>query len=276
MYSLNIRGNLLTLDSPLVMGILNVTPDSFYDGSRVTSEKGLLEAAAGMLEDGATFLDVGGYSSRPGAEDISLDEELRRTVGSIELLHKEFPRAFISVDTFRSEVASQAIDAGACMINDISGGSLDNAMFRTIARLEAPYILMHMRGTPQNMTQQANYEHLLKEMFAYFGERLRELDHLGVCDVLIDPGFGFAKNIDQNFELLSELDLFNFLERPLVVGVSRKSLIWKTLNVTPDTALNGTSALHMAALLKGANILRVHDVPQAMEVVKLYNHLKKD
>lgn len=222
-----------------------------------------------MLSEGATFMDVGGYSSQPGAEDISVEEEQSRVLKAIKSIVKEFPQAIISVDTFRSEVAKQAVQEGACMINDISAGELDPKMFETVAALKVPYIAMHMRGTPQTMKEFTSYDNLVKEVMRHFVERINRLKVLGVNDIIIDPGFGFAKTIDQNFELLAHLDHFKNLERPILAGLSRKSMIWKTLGITADEALNGTTALNMTALLKGATILRVHDVKEAVQVIKL-------
>jgi len=256
------------------MGIINITPDSFYSGSRFESEKEILIQAEKMLTEGATFLDLGAYSSRPGADDISVEEELNRMIPTIELILKEFPEALISVDTFRAEVANKSIHAGAAMINDISAGKLDEKMFPVIAENQVPYIMMHMKGTPQSMKDLNQYEDLTSEVLYYFSERIRAARSLGINDIIIDPGFGFAKNITQNFELLSRLELFNNLELPLLVGVSRKSMIWKKLNISANEALNGTSVLNTAALLKGANILRVHDVKEAVECIKLTHELR--
>jgi dihydropteroate synthase len=267
--TLNIRGRLLSLDKPAVMGILNITPDSFYDGGNFNSEPAILKQAAKMLSEGATFIDVGGYSSRPGASDISPAEEIKRVVPAINHVIKEFPEAIISIDTFRSEVARAACDHGASIINDISGGSQDKLMFKTVAALDVPYILMHMRGTPETMARDTVYQNLLREIFDYFHPRLHELQQHGVKDIIIDPGFGFAKTREQNFELLGHLDMFHIFSKPVLCGLSRKSMVWKTLNITPDDALNGTTSLNTIALLKGASILRVHDVKQAKEVVDL-------
>lgn len=271
--TLNIRGTLLDLTTPKIMGILNVTPDSFFDGSRYTTDDSIIMQTEKMLAEGATFVDVGGYSSRPGAENIPETEEINRSVGAVKLISKKFPTAILSIDTFRSEVARQAILEGASIINDISAGEQDQNMFATVAKLKVPYIAMHMRGTPQTMKTLAEYENLIKEVTSYLLQKITLLESLNVKDVLIDPGFGFAKTAEQNFHLLNHLDYFAILGKPLVAGLSRKSMIWKTLGVKPDDALNGTTALNMTALLKGANILRVHDVKEAMEVVKLYARL---
>ncbi len=268
--TLNIRGNLLSLERPLVMGILNVTPDSFFEGSRVENEKSQLQKAERMLAQGASILDVGGYSSRPGAEHISEDEERKRVSQAIGAIAREFPDAPISVDSFRASVAEAAIDSGAAIINDISGGSLDDQMFETVARLKVPYILMHMRGTPQNMVKQTQYEHLIEELFAYFAEKVGQLQPLGVSDIVLDPGFGFAKTKEQSYEVLRNLGYFKSLKLPLLAGLSRKSMIYKELGTSPEEALNGTSVLNTMALMNGASILSVHDVKPAVEAVKLY------
>lgn len=268
--TLNLKGNLVDLTTPLVMGILNVTPDSFYDGGYYNSDTLLIKQALKLHNEGATILDIGGYSSRPGATDIPQEEELKRVVNGINIVLKELPEAFISVDTFRSEVAKAAIEAGACMVNDISGGSLDKNMWKTVAALKVPYILMHMKGTPQNMKDHAVYEKLLPELLDYFHTRLHQLNELGVKDILVDPGFGFAKTIDQNYEILKNLNYFKALNRPLLIGLSRKSFIHKRLGIKPEKALNGTTVLNTIALMNGASILRVHDVKEAVEAVKLY------
>lgn len=263
----------MDLSTPVVMGILNITPDSFFEGSRVNTESEILALAEKLLSEGSTFLDVGGYSSRPDAEDITPEEECSRVIKAVKAIVKEFPEALLSVDTFRADVAKQGIQEGASLINDISAGELDAKMFETIATLKVPYIAMHMRGTPQTMKELTSYDDLMREVMRYFVEKINRLKELGVNDVILDPGFGFAKTIDQNFELLAHLDYFKNLNRPILVGLSRKSMIWKTLNITADEALNGTIALNMAALLKGTSILRVHDVKEATEVIKLYSKL---
>lgn len=272
--TLNIRGRLIQLDTPKVMGILNVTPDSFYDGGNFNTEKAILGQVEKMLSEGADFIDVGGYSSRPGAIDIKLEEEISRVVPVVKAINNSFPNCHISVDTFRAEVAKRAIDVGAVMVNDISGGSLDDGMFDIIAKNHVPYILMHMRGTPQSMSSQVEYDNILKDIIHYFQLKIDQLRKKGIIDVILDPGIGFAKTIDQNFEVLKHLDHFQILELPTLVGVSRKSLIWKTLKTTPENALNGTTVLNTVALLKGASILRVHDVKEAVEAVKLINFVR--
>src|SRR5258706_3051589 len=267
--TLNVRGKLIDLSEPKIMGILNVTPDSFYDGLKYIDEASILKQAEKMISEGADFIDVGGYSTRPGAEEISEEEELNRVLPVITIIAKNFPDTIISVDTFRSGVARQAIEAGASMINDISGGEQDARMFETVASLGVPYILMHMKGDPQTMTKQTTYENILKEIIDYFHQKVFRLQKLGVKDVVIDPGFGFAKTVDQNFELLNKLDRFQILEKPMLVGLSRKSMIWRTLQTNPEGALNGTTVLNTIALLKGTSILRVHDVREAKEAIQL-------
>lgn len=272
--TLNLRGRFLNLATPAVMGIVNATPDSFYDGGRYPSETLLLNRVEQMLHEGATFIDVGGYSTRPGADEISAAEELKRIIPLIKNITRNFPEALISVDTFRSEVAKAAVQEGACMINDVSGGAADTSMYQTVANLQVPYVLMHMRGTPKTMSTKTDYENLLKDITDYFHERINQLEALHVKDIIIDPGFGFAKTPEQNFQLLNDLGYFKILQRPVLIGVSRKSTIWKTLSITPEEALNGTTCLHTLALLQGAAILRVHDVKEAMEAIQLLSHTR--
>lgn len=267
--TLLVKGKLIDLSEPKVMGILNITPDSFYDGGKFTEETKILKQAEKMLKEGATFIDIGGCSTRPGAKDISEEEEKKRVLPAIEAILINFPQIIISVDTFRSSIAKIAVEAGAAMVNDISGGSLDKKMPEVVASLQVPYILMHMQGTPQTMASLANYENLLKEMIDYFHQKINVFQALGVKDIIIDPGFGFAKTINHNFELLRKLEYLRILEKPMLVGLSRKSTIWKSLAIKPEEALNGTTSLNTVALLKGASILRVHDVKEAVEVVKL-------
>lgn len=255
------------------MGVINLTPDSFYDGGKFKNEADIVTQVEKMLVDGATFVDLGGYSSKPGAEFVSEDEELRRVIPVVELIVNKFPEIILSVDTFRSKVAIESVASGAAMINDISAGFLDADMIKTVAKLKVPYIMMHMRGTPQTMQQLSQYEDLLKEINWYFSERLQQTKNEKIIDVILDPGFGFAKTTAQNYELLDKLELLKMAEKPILVGLSRKSMIYKTLNITPQQALNGTTALNMMALSKGANILRVHDVKEAIECVTLYNQL---
>ena len=271
--TLNVRGKLVDLSTPRVMGILNVTPDSFYDGGKFTGEEPILNQVKKMLDEGASFIDVGGYSSRPGALDISEEEEAARVVPTIQLIIKNFPQCIISIDTFRSSIAIKAVEAGASIINDISGGEQDSRMFETVALLDVPYILMHMRGTPQTMTKLTGYSNLLKDVTNYFHSKIQQLHQLGAKDIIIDPGFGFAKTAEQSFELLHHLDHFRILGQPILAGISRKSMIWRTLNTTSEGALNGTTALHAVALLKGASILRVHDVKEAVECTALIEKL---
>ena len=254
-----------------IMGILNVTPDSFYDGGRYFSIENIEHQVEKMILEGADFIDVGGYSSRPGAKDISEKEEKKRVSKAIKVIKKSFPDVFISVDTFRSVVAEAALDEGACMINDISGGTLDNNMYNLVANRQLPYILMHMKGTPQTMKTQNNYDNMLIDLLSYFNIKIEKLKKMGVKDIIIDPGFGFAKNIRQNFLLLKNLAYFKALDRPVLVGVSRKSMIYKSLGVEPEQALNGTTVLNTFAIQNKASILRVHDVKEAVECVKLYN-----
>lgn len=272
-FSIQSKGRLWLLDKPWVMGILNITPDSFFEGSRQKNIDELLKNAEKMLSEGADILDIGGYSTRPGASEVCLQEELQRVIPAIEAIRGKFPECLISIDTFRSEVAQKAIASGADIINDISGGSLDEKMFDTVACLQVPYILMHSRGNPQTMSQMCCYENILSEILHFFEQKIKKLRILGVKDIIADVGFGFAKNIDQNFFLLKNLSYFQSLQVPMLVGISRKSMIYKTLSVGPYEALNGTTALNMFALMQGANILRVHDVKEAKETILLYQKL---
>lgn len=268
--TLNIKGKILDLSSPVVMGILNVTPDSFYDGGVYTTEKDILNKASKILSEGARIIDVGGYSSRPGADDITTIEEIQRVVPAIRAIIHEFPNAIISIDTFRAEVARAAIEEGAAIINDISGGALDKEMFATVAQLKAPYILMHMKGTPQTMANENDYNDLLLDIIDYFQKKISELKNLGIKDLVIDPGFGFAKSINQNYELLRNLNYFKLLNLPILVGISRKSMIYRKLSIGSEEALNGTTVLNTIALMNGATILRVHDVKEAVEAITLF------
>jgi dihydropteroate synthase len=273
---INAGGKLIDLEIPKVMGILNITPDSFFGGSRYNTDEEIIAAAGKMLDEGAAILDIGGYSSRPGAADISVEEEGRRVTKAIELIRGTFAHAVISVDTFRSEIALRAVlESGAQMINDISGGDADNKMFSVVERLNVPYIMMHMKGTPATMQNNPVYDDIVADILKYFGERIFRLRSAGVKDIIIDPGFGFAKTINHNYELLRRLDDLQIAGLPLMVGISRKSMIWKTLDITADEALNGTTAIHAIALSKGADILRVHDVREAVQAVKLVAKLKK-
>ncbi|MGB1210163.1 MAG: dihydropteroate synthase [Lacinutrix venerupis] len=272
--TINCKGKLIDLSTPKIMGILNVTPDSFYDGGVYKEESKIVNRVKIMLEEGATFIDVGAYSSKPNADEVSVDEELNRILPIIDVLLKHFPDILISVDTFRAEVAKQCIDKGAALVNDISAGLLDEKMLETVANLNVPYIMMHMRGTPKTMQQQTNYNDILKDILFYFSERITKARALGIKDIILDPGFGFAKTTEQNFELLNILEGFKITNLPFLAGLSRKSMIYKTLQTSPTEALNGTTALNMIALQKGAAILRVHDVKEAMECVTLFNKLK--
>jgi len=271
--TINSKGELIDLSEPKVMGILNITPDSFFDGGKYKDVKSILVQTERMLGEGATFIDIGAYSSRPGAAVVSKDEELLRILSIVELLTTEFPEILLSIDTFRGSVATKCLEAGATLINDISAGKLDEAMLPTIAKYKVPYIMMHMKGTPQTMQQNTEYCNLLTEVLHYFSERIEVARALGIHDIVIDPGFGFAKNLEQNYELLQKLDLFQTLNLPILAGLSRKSMIYKTLGTDAQNALNGTTALNMVALSKGANILRVHDVKEAVECVKLHESL---
>lgn len=269
-YTLNLGGQLLSLATPRVMGILNVTPDSFYDGSRCPEKAEITERVHTIVREGADIIDIGGYSSRPHAADISPDEEMRRLSVGLEIIRKHYPDAFVSVDTFRAEVARRCVEEyGVQIINDISGGELDHKMFETAADLHVPYILMHMRGTPDTMMSLTDYDNLIGDMLYYFSERIARLESLGVNDIIIDPGFGFSKTLDDNYLLMKHLDEFARIGLPLLVGVSRKSMIYKYFGTTPAESLNGTTALNVLALLGGANILRVHDVREAVEAVRI-------
>lgn len=272
--TINCKGNLIDLSVPKIMGILNCTPDSFYDGGKYKSESEILSQVEKMLNEGATFIDIGAYSSKPGADFVSEEEELQRLLPIIDLVLQHFPEALLSVDTFRSKVAQKAVENGAAIVNDISAGMLDDNMLETVAKLQVPYIMMHMKGNPQTMQSLTNYDDIVKEMTFYFSERINKARSFGLNDIIIDPGFGFAKTLEQNYEVLQKLDYFNILELPILVGVSRKSMIYKLLENSPQEALNGTSVLNTIALQKGAKILRVHDVKEAVETIKLVEKLK--
>ena len=272
--TLNAGGKLLDLSTPQVMGIINLTPDSFFADSRKQSVDSALQQAGKLLTDGAAFLDIGAYSSRPGAADISVQEEMDRLLPVVEVIVNAYPESVLSIDTFRAQVAEASIKSGAHIINDISGGELDADMFATVARLQVPYILMHMKGTPQNMNQLAEYENVFDEVFDYFTSKHHQLKQLGVKDVIIDPGFGFAKKAEHSYTLMNRLQDFNTLQLSVLVGISRKNMIYKTLGITAAEALNGTTVLNTIALTKGANILRVHDVKEAVEAVKLWEICK--
>jgi dihydropteroate synthase len=273
--TINCKGTLLDLNSPKVMGILNITPDSFYDGGMYKDETTILNQTEKMLNDGATFIDVGAYSSRPGAAEVSEEEELKRIVPVVELLIKKFPDIIISIDTFRSKVAKETINLGAALINDISGGNLDSKMYETVAKLKVPYILMHMAGTPKTMQNNPTYEDVTKDLIYFFSDKIDQLHRLNVSDIIIDVGFGFGKTIEHNFQLLRNMSLFQNLDKPILAGLSRKSMLYKTLDITSQEALNATTSANTIALLNGANILRVHDVKEAVEAVKLVNQLRE-
>jgi dihydropteroate synthase len=272
--TLNSKGNLIDLSQPAVMAILNLTPDSFYSQSRVKNNDEALKRTANFIQEGAQFIDIGAYSSRPGATHVSEAEELERLLPIVEVIAKEFPNTLISIDTFRAKVAEAAILSGAHLINDISAGSLDEAMFDTVAKLQVPYIMMHMKGTPQNMQENPTYENITSEVLTYFIEKLNHLRKLGIKDIIIDPGFGFAKTIDHNYKLLQEMESLNILALPILVGFSRKSMLTKFLEIKSEEALNGTTVLNTISLQKGAKILRVHDVKAAMECIKVSEKVK--
>ena len=270
---INCKGELIDLSIPKVMGILNVTPNSFFDGGKYKNENELLERVQKMLNEGADFIDVGAYSSKPNAEFVSEEEEISRIIPVVNLLQKHFPEIILSIDTFRAGVAKVCIENGAAIINDISAGKLDDKMLETIAEFQVPYIMMHMKGTPQTMQTFTQYDDIIKEMLFYFSERIAAARALGINDLIVDPGFGFAKTLEQNYAVMKKMELFQMLELPLLVGISRKSMIYKTLETNAESALNGTTFLNTIALTKGAKILRVHDVKEAVECVRLFNKL---
>ena len=274
MSSINCKGKLIDLATPKVMGILNITPDSFFDGGKFRSDANILKHTEKMLSEGATFIDVGGYSSRPNAQHISEDEELRRVIPVVELLIKKFPEVLISIDTFRSNVATKCVNIGACMINDISAGNMDVKMFTAVAKLQVPYIIMHMQGTPQTMQKSPKHVDIVHEVIYYFSKKVDELHALNVNDIIIDVGFGFGKTPEQNYELLKNLSLFKNLETPILTGISRKSMLYKLLDITPAKALNATTVANTMALLNGTNILRVHDVKEAVEAIIIVNAIE--
>ena len=272
---INVNGRLMDLSEPQVMGILNVTPDSFYAGSRGVTEQSIVDRLHQCMNEGASIVDIGAYSSRPGAQEVSVAEEMERLRTGLELVRKHRPDAIVSVDTFRADVAKMCVEEyGVALINDISAGQMDNQMFTTIARLGVPYIIMHMKGTPQDMQIAPKYDHFLKEIFYYFSEKVQKLRDLGVKDIIIDPGFGFGKTLEHNYELMNHLEEFALFELPILVGISRKSMIYRLLDITPEEALTGTTALNTIALQKGAHILRVHDVREAVETVKIVQKMK--
>lgn len=269
-YTINVSGSLIDLAEPHIMGILNITPDSFYSDSRKQTEESIRLQVRKIVDEGGQMIDLGAYSSRPGANDVPVQEEMERLRRGMKVLREEAPDMPVSIDTFRADVAKMCVEElGAGIINDISGGELDNNMFPTIAKLGVPYVLMHMKGTPQNMQQEAHYEDLMKEIMLYFAEKVQRLRDLGQKDIILDPGYGFAKTINHNYELLQHQEMLKIFELPILVGLSRKSMVYKLLGTTPDQALNGTSVLHTLALQKGANILRVHDVKACAEVIKI-------
>ena len=273
---LNIKGSLLDLSCPKIMGILNVTPDSFYDGGFYSNEKEVLKQVEKMILDGVDIIDIGGYSSKPGAKTITIKEEEKRVLPIIKLIYKTFKKTIISVDTFRSEIAEKSINAGASIINDISGGDFDNNIYKIAERYKAPYIMMHMKGDPSNMQINPTYQNINYEIIKNLSKKIDFAQKKGVCDIIIDPGFGFGKTIEHNYQILNNLKLYKVLHKPILIGVSRKSMIYKLLKTDPSKALNGTTALNTIALINGANILRVHDVKQANEVIKLCGFLKEN
>ena len=273
MFTLQSKDRTIVVDKPIVMGILNITPDSFFEGSRVVEMDQILRKAEQMLRAGATLLDIGGQSTRPGSERLSAEEECDRVILPIERLSSEFPQAFLSVDTYHAQVAEAAVNAGAHMVNDISAGLLDNKMLATVSKLQVPYVIMHMKGEPETMNQNTNYQNLTKEIIDFLAERKNACQKQGIRQIIIDPGIGFSKTIEQNFELIAKLEAFQELDAPLLLGISRKSFIYKTLNTDPAGALNGSTFLHAIGLQKGAKILRVHDVQEAVEAVRLFNAL---
>ncbi len=271
--TINCKGQLIDLATPKVMGILNVTPNSFFDGGKYKNQQEILSQVELMLAEGATFIDIGAYSSKPNADFVSVKEELARIIPVVDLILKHFPKALLSIDTFRSEVAQLTIEKGAALINDIAAGSLDQQMMAVVAKHNVPYIMMHMRGTPQTMQTMTDYEDIVKEMLFYFSQKVHQARSLGINDLILDPGFGFAKTTVQNFEVLQKMELFQILELPLLAGISRKSMVYKPLHSNASEALNGTTVLNTIALTKGSKILRVHDVNEAMECITLYNKL---
>ena len=273
--NINCKGKLIDISSPKVMGVLNLTPDSFYDGNKFNNEKKILNQVEKMLNDGATFIDIGAYSSRPGATHISEDQEKSRIIGTVELLITEFPDANLSIDTFRSSIADECLNAGASIINDITASEYDSEILKIAHKHNAPYVMMHMKGMPQDMMKQNKYDNLIKDIIYYFSKKIEAARTAKVNDIIIDPGFGFSKNIDQNYDILKNLGLLKSLDLPILVGLSRKSMIYKLLKTTPELALNGTTSLNTIALLNGAKILRVHDVKEAMECIKITNQFNK-
>ncbi len=275
-YAINVKGRLLSLKTPQIMGILNITPDSFYEGSRAIEPSKMLQLAENMLQNGATILDIGGMSTKPFADEISLNDEISRVIPAIEAIHDKFPDAILSVDTYRSKVATAAIAAGASIVNDISGGELDNDMLPTVAKLNVPYICMHMQGTPQTMQNNPSYHDVVLEIFQDLQKKINKCRDAGIKDIIIDPGFGFGKTMEQNYQLLHHLDFFGQLDCPILVGVSRKGMIYKPLNCSQNNALAGTITANTLALVKGAHILRVHDVKETADCIEIFNCYKRD
>jgi dihydropteroate synthase len=276
MFTLNCRGSILVIDQPIVMGIINTTPDSFYRGSRSKGIDDILFRAEKMINEGASILDVGGQSTRPDSTPVPVDEELARVLPAIEAICKRFPQQVVSIDTFYAKVATAAIEAGASIVNDVSAGNLDEELIPAVAELHVPYVLMHMPGTPQTMQNNPQYSNVTLEVFDFLNFKIKELVEAGVDDVIVDPGFGFGKTATHNFQLLNQLSWFGELNRPIMVGLSRKATIYKTLDTTPDEALNGTTVMHTIALMNGANILRVHDVKEAVQAIRLFSEYKKE
>jgi dihydropteroate synthase len=275
MFTLNCKGRLLVIDEPIVMGIINATPDSFYDGSRISEKDAVLQRVEKMITDGAAIIDIGGQSTRPGSERISPEEESDRVIPFIEAIHQRFPQAVISIDSFYSSVVKEAVAAGASIVNDISAGTIDEDLIPTVASLNVPYILMHLQGNPQTMQQNPVYENVVLDVFDFLNKKIKHLHETGINDVIVDPGFGFGKTIAHNFELLNNLEFFQQLSKPLLVGLSRKGTIYKTLGITSEEALNGTTVLNTISLLKGASILRVHDVKEAKQAIQLFQAMAK-
>ena len=275
MFSINCKGQPLIIESPIVMGILNVTPDSFYQHFSVTQMDGILSTAEKMIKDGASILDIGGQSTRPESQRIQAKEELARVIPVIQQIHQAFPNIILSIDTYYAEVAKEAVFAGASIVNDISAGTMDEAMISTVAQLKVPFVCMHMKGVPENMQHSPFYNHIIEEVKSFFDKRISICKNAGIRDIILDPGFGFGKTIEHNFQLLKQLDTFNSFELPIMIGLSRKSMVYKVLNTDPQNALNGTTALHTIALLNGATILRVHDVKEAKETIELIEVYKK-
>ena len=273
--TINCAGKLVDLSTPKIMGILNVTPDSFYDGGVHNSDKKILKHVEKMLNDGAVFIDIGAYSSRPNGINVDENEELNRVVPALELVINKFPETIISIDTFRSKVAETCLNSGASIINDVSAGEMDKKMMKIVGKYNVPYVMMHMKGNPQNMIKKTNYDDMLKEIIKYFSKKINQAVSYKINDMIIDPGFGFAKDLKQNYNLLSNMDLLKILEKPIMVGISRKSMIYQSLKTNAKESLNGTTVLNTVSLIKGASILRVHDVKEANECIKLINALNK-